>query len=104
MGNSEDDKKFEILGPLYAKIGRQIFEDIGEDPNGVFVYTEAGDGWTEVSIFKDKGSFVEYFEGSHELFDLVAKARKVEPKAKRWTVMMYELNDYRLAPVGSVGG
>ena len=88
----EEDKKFEILGPLYAEIGRQIFEDVG-GPNGVFVYGEAGEGWVEVSVFKDKGRFVQYYSPSRELSDLIIKAWKTEPPNKRWAVMMYEIKD-----------
>ena len=89
----EEDKKFEILGPLYGEIGRQIFADIGENPNGVFLYSEAGDGWVEVSVFKDKGNFVQYYSPSRELSDLVIKAWKTEPPGTRWVVMMYEIKD-----------
>jgi hypothetical protein len=90
-----DDKKFEILGPLLEDIGRQIFEDIGEDPDGVFLYAEAGDGWVERSVFKDKGSYVQYYPSSVELCEAIIEAWEAEPPDKRWAVMMYEIKDGR---------
>jgi hypothetical protein len=93
MEDDNLDKKFDILGPIFGEIGRKIFEDIGEDPNGVFLYAEAGEGWVEASIFKDKGAFVQYFDASSELCDLIIKAWETEPTHKRWAVMMYEIQD-----------
>jgi hypothetical protein len=91
----DDDPKFEILAPLFNEIGRQIFEDIGENPNGVFLYAEAGDGWVEPSIFKDKGSFVQYYSPSTQLCELIIEAWEAEPPDKRWVVMMYEIEGGR---------
>lgn len=90
-----EDRKFEILGPILEDIGRQIFEDIGEDPEGVFLYAEVGDGWVERSIFKDKNSYVQYYPSSVDLCELIIEAWKAEPSDKRWAVMMYEIKDGR---------
>jgi hypothetical protein len=90
---SDDMKKFEILGPLYAEIGRQVSHDIGENPDGVFLYVEAGDGWVDASVFKDKGGFVQYYDASVELSELIIEAWETEPSGKRWAVMMYEIKD-----------
>ena len=90
-----DDKKFEILGPLYEDIGREIFNIIGENPDGAFLYSEAGDGWVEAAIFKDKGGFVKYYSPTRALNHLILDAWETEPSDKRWAVMMYEIKDGR---------
>jgi len=86
------DMDFKFLGPLYNEIGVRIMGDIGGDPDGVFLYAEAGDGWVEASIFKDMGSFVQYYSPSGELCDLIIEAWEAEAPDKRWATMSYEIN------------
>lgn len=83
--------KFDVLGPAYEEIGLELAEIVGGDPNGVYLYAEAGDGWYEYGIFKDEGSIVRYYDPSSEIGGLIYEAWLIEEPDKRWTVMEYEI-------------
>jgi hypothetical protein len=83
------DGKFQLLGPAYAEIGEELAEIVGGNPDGVFLYAEAGDGWQAFGIFKLVGDEVLYFRPSDELGDLIDAAWLAEEPEKRWAVMEY---------------
>jgi hypothetical protein len=85
--------KYETLGPLLSEIGREAVEITGGDPNGIFLYVEAGDGWVGPSVFKDDGKAVRYFDPSPRLCDLLIEAWEAEEPDKRWAAMEYEIRD-----------
>lgn len=84
--------KFETLGPAYEEIGLELAEIVGGDPDGVYFYAEAGDGWFEYGIFKDEGNRISYYDPSPELGELVREAWLIEVPEKRWAVMEYEIS------------
>jgi len=88
MSNS----KYEKLGPLFADIGGEMARIVGGNPDGTYLYAEAGDGWTGASVFKDEGDVVRYYDPSSALMDLIREARLEEEPGKRWSVMEYEVN------------
>jgi hypothetical protein len=83
--------KFDKLGPLFADIGGEVAQIVGGNPDGAYVYAEAGDGWYGVSVFKDEGEIVRYYDPSSELDDLIYEAWLTEESGKRWAVMEYEI-------------
>ena len=82
------DDKFESLGPVYGEIGGEVARIVG-DPEGAYLYSEAGEGWYSYAIFKAEGENVRYYDGTSELGDLIWKALKTEEPGKRWAVMEY---------------
>jgi len=85
------DDKYDALGPAYAEIGAELAEIVGGDPDGVYLYAEAGEGWYGYSVYKDEGSVIRYYSPSSELGDLIYEAWQVEVPGKRWAVMEYEV-------------
>lgn len=85
------DDKYEKLGPAYAEIGAEAAAIVGGDPNGIFLYAEAGDGWISASLFKDEGEIVRYFRATYELNEMIADAHSAEEEDKRWAVMTFEV-------------
>jgi hypothetical protein len=85
------EDKFDILGPLLSDIGGEIAEIVGGNPDGAYLYSEAGDGWIGTSVFKDEGDVVRYFDPPSELEELLLEFRNTEKPGKRWTVMEYEI-------------
>lgn len=83
--------KYDVLGPAYADIGGELAEIVGGDPDGVFLYAEAGEGWYGYSIYQDEGVAVRYVDPSPELGDLIYEAWLAEDAEKRWAVMEYEI-------------
>lgn len=83
--------KYDALGPLYSEIGGELARIVGGDPDGVYLYAEAGEGWVGPSVFKDEGKVVRYFDDSWPLCDLIMKAWKAEDPDKRWAVMEYSI-------------
>ena len=66
---------------------------VGGQPDGVYLYVEAGDGWVGPSLYKDEGSQVRYFDpGKSDLCDALFDAWYIEEPDKRWTVMHYTIN------------
>lgn len=80
--------KFDVLGPIYGEIGGEIAEIVG-NADGVYLYSEAGEGWCSYAIFKEEGDKVRYYRGTPELGDLIWNAWMVEEPEKRWSVMEY---------------
>jgi hypothetical protein len=83
------DDKYDILGPLYGDMGGELAEIVGGNPDGIYLYAEAGDGWVSASVFKDDGKVVRYFRPNLDLCDLIMEAWGVEEPDKRWAVMEY---------------
>src|SRR3546814_12409503 len=67
-------RSYDVLGPLYSEIGGELAKIVGGDPDGVYLYAEAGEGWVCPSVFKDEGAVVRYFDDSMHLCDLIMEA------------------------------
>ncbi|KAK0355519.1 hypothetical protein LTR94_008375 [Friedmanniomyces endolithicus] len=78
------------------EIGQELAETVGGDPNGVFLYVEIGEGWVDISIFKDEGKIVRWYDSQRtNLADLIWEAWYLEPDDPnmRWSVLEYEVRD-----------
>jgi hypothetical protein len=94
MGQDKPD----LLGPLMNEIGQELVKITDGNPDGIFLYVEAGSGWIEPSIFKDDGQIINYLESDEtRLDDLLFDAWKAEPEDKRWSVMEYEISGGKFA-------
>lgn len=88
--------KLDVLGPLMNEIGLELVETVGGDPNGVFLYVEIGEGWVDISIFKDEGEVVRWHNPRKtNLADLLREAWYLEPEGPnmRWSVLEYTVID-----------
>lgn len=83
------------LRPKYEEIGRIVAEDIRADPEGTYLYVEAGEGWVEPSIFKDAGNRIVYREGSHDLCWKLLEVWEAEEPDKRWSALHYSISNGR---------
>lgn len=83
------------LGPAFEEIGRLVAEDVRADPEGTFLYAEAGDGWSAPSIFKDVGDRVVYREGSDDLCLMLIDVWQAEQPGKRWAALHYTISNGR---------
>lgn len=79
------------LGPIFAEIGQLLAADLRTDPDGGFMYAEAGEGWIEPSLFKDVGNRIIYREPSNALSDKLLQAWEAEEPDKRWAALRYEI-------------
>ena len=86
-GDEMTQDKFGLLGPAYGEIGEELAVIVGGDPDGVYLYAEAGDGWYGYSVFKDERDAVRYYTPSPELGELIYEAWLIEEPAKRWAVI-----------------
>ena len=89
--------KYDKFRRLYADIGGEVAEIVDGDPDGTFLYAEAGEGWLGASVFKDEGRTFRYFDPSPALIDLLLQAWKTEirgPRMRR-SVMEYEITGTR---------
>lgn len=83
--------KYDVLGPIYADLGGELARVVGGNPDGTYLYAEAGDGWFGYGIFKDEGAIIRYYRPTSELGDLLREAWDMEDADKRWAVMEYEI-------------
>ena len=82
-------------GSKYEDVGRIVSEDVRADPDGAYLYAEAGEGWVEPSIFKDLGNRLVYREGSHELSLKLLEIWEAEEPDKRWSALHYTISNGR---------
>lgn len=85
------------IGPLYGEIGALLARDIREDPEGVFLYAEGGDGWIAPSLFKRVGDHIVYRDPSEELCDKLEEAWETEEPDKRWAALRFEIANDRFS-------
>ena len=86
--------KLDTLGPIMNEIGQELANIADGDPEGVFLYVEAGEGWVAQSVFKDEGMLVRYLDSNQtDLVDLLFEAWRAQPEGKRWSVMGYAIED-----------
>jgi hypothetical protein len=89
--DSVADNKYEILGPIYAAIGEEAAAIVGGNSDGLYLYAEAGDGYSGGGIFMDEGEVVRYFRPSSKLCDLILQAWEAEGTGEKWELMEYEI-------------
>lgn len=85
------EERLDKFGPMLADIGELAAEEVGGDPDGLYLYVEVGDRWISPSLFKDNGESVQYFDASSKLTDLIDVFWRAEDADKRWSVMEYEV-------------
>ena len=83
------------IGPSLEEVGRLIAEDVRADPEGAYLYAEAGPGWIEPSIFKDIGDRVLYRQGSDDLCFKLIEVWEAEETSKRWSALHYTIANGR---------
>ncbi len=84
--------KYDLLGPALAKVGEEAMAIVGGEPDGVYLYVEIGEGWVDISLFKDEGDAVRYIDiGASDIWRLLIDAWCLEPADKRWTAMHYTI-------------
>lgn len=83
--------KYEIFGPLLSELGQELAELLGGNPDGVFLYVEAGEGWVAPSVFRADGDVVRYHSSEDSaVSEILSDIWYAEPdKTKRWSVMEY---------------
>jgi hypothetical protein len=81
-------------GSLLERIGQMIAEVLPDgDPEGAFMYAEAGDQWVEAGIFKDLGEKVLYRDPSGALVKAILELWDAEPgRERKWSVLKYQLS------------
>lgn len=82
-------------GPILARIGEILYDLVGGEPDGLFIYAEVKRGWIFPSAFKDYGDRVKYLVHGHELTDKIYEAWLSEEPDKRWRTMKYSVVDGR---------
>lgn len=83
--------KYKVLGPIYAAIGEEAAAIVGGNPDGLYLYAEAGEGYSGGGIFMDEGKVVRYYDPSSELCDLILEAWESEGPSQKWELMEYEI-------------
>jgi hypothetical protein len=87
-----DFEKHERLAPIYAAIGQECAAIVGGNPDGLYLYAEAGQGWSGVAVFMNEGRAVRYFAPTRELCALIQEAWDKEETGQPWLVMEYEIH------------
>lgn len=85
------DDNLEALGPHLADIGGELAQILGGSPGGAYLYVEVGDQWYSVSVFRDEGEVVRYYDPSLELDELIYEGWLSLDTDKRWAIMEYEV-------------
>lgn len=83
--------KFDVLGPIYAAIGEKAAAIVKEPTDGLYLYAEAGEGYSGGGIFVDEGQAVRYYDPTSELCDLILQAWEAEGPDEKWELMEYEI-------------
>lgn len=81
------------IGPLLAEIGQLLAQDVRADPEGAFLYVEAGDGWNKASISTEMSRVVLYRDVGDALIERLFDLWYLESPEKRWTTMQYDIQN-----------
>lgn len=85
------------MGDILNAIGQHTADILGEIPNDVFVYIEAGDNWQGAGIFKDIGNRVIYYDPSHALIEEIERLWEAADPAHKWRILYYDIKDGRFS-------
>lgn len=89
-----DDERFARLGPALAQVGQTAMRIVGGQPDNVYLYVEIGEGWVDISLYRDEGNALRWFDPSDSgLSSALIDAWYLEPEDKRWTGMEYTIDD-----------
>jgi hypothetical protein len=83
-----------IAGPMLERLGQLIAEVMPDrDPEGAWMYAEAGDQWVEATIFQDEGEAVRCWFMSNQLADAILQLWDAQKEVgKEWAVLVYAIN------------
>jgi hypothetical protein len=84
--------KFDSLGPLYAAIGQELWNQRTPGVDRILLYVEAGDAWHSIYVYEELADVVNNMDDSDALSDAVYEARESEEPSLRWTTMEYEIS------------
>ncbi len=87
--------KYDILGSIYASIGKECRSIVGENVDGLYLYGEAGEGYSGGAIFMDEGAIVRYHSLNQVIFDLLLQAWEIEDQDQKWALMEYSIEGSR---------
>lgn len=79
------------VGEILTDLGQHLFEILGRDPNGSFLYAEVDEGAYEVAIFHDEGDKVVYYEADDELFEEIVNLWDTALDHEKWSVLEYDV-------------
>lgn len=83
------------LGPMLTDLGQHVADLLGFVPQEAMLYVEAGEGWKEAGIFSDIGEKIVYRDPDDELIDAINALWELEEADKRWSVMIYKIENSR---------
>ena len=83
--------KHEPLYPVYAAIGHECAAVVGGNPDELYLYAEAGHGWSGGGIFVDEGRAIRCFPLSRDLCSLIMEAWERENTGQPWLVIEYDI-------------
>jgi hypothetical protein len=86
---------FEKLGPVLSTIGEQAAADLGGNPDGIYIYAEAAEGWYSSYVFRPEGDVLRFYSSSQELGHLIWDLWNMGEADRRWSVMEYEIRGDR---------
>ena len=95
MKQGEDEMAedlFEKLGPMLSAVGEQAAQDLGGNPEGIYVYAEATESWYSSYVFRPEGNVLRFYSSSEELGNLIWDLWKAGDVDKRWSVMEYSIS------------
>lgn len=82
---------YDLLGPIYTAIGQECAAIVGGNPDGLYLYADAGEGYSGGAIFIDEGSLVRYYDLSSKLCALILDAWETQGPDEKWAIMEYEI-------------
>jgi hypothetical protein len=85
----------EKVGEILTDLGQHLFEILGRDPDGAFLYAEVDDGGYEVAIFHTEGDKVVYYSPDDELFEEIINLWETALDHEKWSVLEYDVRDGR---------
>lgn len=89
-----DDEKYKRIREVFLRINDEAAVIVGGNPNGIFLYVEAGNGWIGSSLFRDEGVAIKYYRSSMELDRAISDAREEEERPHmRWSVMEFAVEN-----------
>jgi hypothetical protein len=90
--NEMENGNLDKMAALLNSVGSEMILRAGNQTSDLWLYTEAGDAWADIALFKIGEGSLEWVDGFGELSDAIMALWDAAEPSKRWEAMEFEIH------------